>query len=88
MVAILLFDCASVAKLYADFCCCCSVTFIFRRMLGMQNEYEMLRMAVCTLTSLFSVKLLILPNTFTREVLDLYFLPHGTSQTSNLLNGC
>lgn len=39
----------------------------------MQNKYEMLRMAICTVTSLPSEKLLILPNTFTREVLDLYF---------------
>lgn len=39
----------------------------------MQNKYEMLRMAICTVTSLPSVKVLILPNTFTREVLDLYF---------------
>lgn len=39
----------------------------------MQNKYEMLRMAICTVTSLPSEKLLILTNTFTREVLDLYF---------------
>ena len=65
-----------------------SVAFIFSGMLGMQNKYETFRMAVCAVTNLSSAKLIILPNTFTREVIDLYFSLHGTSQTRNVVNGC
>jgi len=39
----------------------------------MQNTYEMFRTAACAVTNLSSVKLIILPNTFTREVIDFYF---------------
>lgn len=54
----------------------------------MQDKYEMFRTAVCTVTNLSSAKLIILPNTFTREVIDLYFSLDGNSQTRNLVNGC
>lgn len=62
--------------------------FIFNRMLWMQNKYEMFRAAVYAVTNLSSVKLIILPNSSTGEVIDLYFSLHGTSQTRNVVNGC
>lgn len=54
----------------------------------MQNKYETFRAAVYAVTNLSSVKLIILPNSSTGEVIDLYFSLHGTSQTRNVLNGC
>lgn len=65
-----------------------SVIFIFSGMPGVQNKYENFRTAFCTATNLSSAKLTILPNTFTREVIHLYFSSHGTSQMRNLGNGC
>lgn len=53
----------------------------------MQNKYETLRMAVRTVTNRSSARLIIPPNTFTREVTGLYFSLHGTSRTRNVVNG-
>lgn len=82
------FSCALVAKPHTGVCMFFPLAFIFSRMLGMQNKYEMFRTAVCTVASLSSAKSIILPDTYTTEITDLYFSLHGTSRIRNSVNGC